>query len=631
MPQLPAVDNTLLLRRALALAAHGFWIFPVRYDTKIAAVTEWPNRATRDTRQIREWFATGKYNIGIHGGKFGDRKMVVLDVDVKEGKRGMESLVALQTTDKLPATMTTHTPTGGLHLFFQTDDEYRNSSSKLGDGLDIRSGIAKAGYVVGPGSFVGGPYKAKLTELAELPQWFGEKLKRAAAKPTAPAQEADYIDLDTPAAIERATAYLGDAPAATEGDGGDATTFAVACRVMDFGVSAQGCVDLMLSHWNDRCDPPWDGDELRVKVANARKYRESAVGSASGEAQFGGDLALPDHVARQMMHGSLVAHQPQQPSRSLGPLLSIGDMMDRPPPRQIVRHIWPEKGVAFLGGETRHMKTFTALSLAMAVVTGKRVGDLETIEKKVLFTLNEGQNGFGERCQAWLSLNQMDRDDVAGKFIGMENTVDLMRDESIEEFFALVDGADLAPGVVVIDTFSKATIGADDNSTQDMARAIGNAYRIADRWGGLVVLIDHVGKDAKRGIRGAYAKVANVDAVGMVRRKDNSVTLHVEKMKDGEDGKTFQFQVEMQGGVGSSDRSVPVVVPSTLSVLPSQSEFIVGHLVVHGATSRDELSALFCEAYDVGLKSFRMTLSRLVRLGDVADDGAILSYNRIDF
>lgn len=621
MPQPPPFDNTILLRRALALAAHGFWLFPVVYDTKLPAIKDWPNRATRDERQIRTWFATNRYNIGIHAGKYLDRKMVVVDVDNKEGKKGNASLDLLQLADDLPATMTGHTPTTGKHLFFQTDETYRNSVEALGDGIDIR---AHAGYVVGPGSFVGGDYHAALESVAELPDWFGEKIRRAKPKAKKVA-DTDDANLDRPDAIDHAATYLIDAVVATEGEGGDATTFAVACRVMDFGISIHRCLAMMLANWNDRCKPPWGKDDLLVKVNNARKYRESAVGSASGEAQFGGALTIPPDLAAKMMLN------PRRIIKPLGAILSIADMMNRPTPRQIIRHIWPEKGVGFLAGETRHMKTFTALALAMAVATGNRVGDLKTIEKTVLFTLNEGQNGFGERCQGWLDLHQIDRTAVDGKFAGMENTVDLMRDASIDEFFEIVEAAGWKPDVTIIDTFSKATLGADDNSTMDMARAVAGAYRIAARWGGLVILIDHVGKDAKKGIRGAYAKSANVDAVAMVRRKDDVVTLFTDKMKDGEDGKTFQFRIEMQGGVGAAGRNVPVIVPATMSVLPAQSEYITGHLIVHGATSRDELSALFCSAYDVGLKSFRMTLSRLIRAGDVADDGATLSYNKIEF
>ena len=119
----------------------------------------------------------------------------------------------------------------------------------------------------------------------------------------------------------------------------------------------------------------------------------------------------------------------------------------------------------------------------------------------------------------------------------------------------------------------------------------------------------------------------------MVRRRDKDVTLFTDKMKDFEDGKSFAFRIEMQASVGDGvdGVSVPVIVPATMSVLPAQPTWVVDHLVVNGETGRDELGTLFCSVYDVPGKVFRAVLSRLVRVGDVAEKDGTLSYNRVEF
>ena len=95
------------------------------------------------------------------------------------------------------------------------------------------------------------------------------------------------VAVDNPDAIARAEEWLRTAPEAVEGAGGDDLTFRTACRVFDFGLSPDAAWDAMLDHWNDRCSPPWDPEDLRAKVDNAARYRSSPIGIASPEAEFG--------------------------------------------------------------------------------------------------------------------------------------------------------------------------------------------------------------------------------------------------------------------------------------------------------------------------------------------------------
>lgn len=95
------------------------------------------------------------------------------------------------------------------------------------------------------------------------------------------------VAVDTDAAAQRAIHYLTkEAPEAVEGAAGDETTLFVANKVLDYGVPESDAVDLMLDHWNERCQPPWAPDDLAVKVGNAARYRHSRIGSAAPEAQF---------------------------------------------------------------------------------------------------------------------------------------------------------------------------------------------------------------------------------------------------------------------------------------------------------------------------------------------------------
>lgn len=87
------------------------------------------------------------------------------------------------------------------------------------------------------------------------------------------------FETDTPENIAKATAWLvNDAPIAVQGEGGDLQAVRVANVLGDFGLTRETALGLLLEHWNERCDPPWDDQELRVKVWSAYRSRQNAIG-----------------------------------------------------------------------------------------------------------------------------------------------------------------------------------------------------------------------------------------------------------------------------------------------------------------------------------------------------------------
>jgi hypothetical protein len=69
---------------------------------------------------------------------------------------------------------------------------------------------------------------------------------------------------------ERAMRYLARCNSAISGSGGHDTTFRVACALIHgLCVDPQEAYQLLLAHYNPRCEPPWSQAELRHKVASA--------------------------------------------------------------------------------------------------------------------------------------------------------------------------------------------------------------------------------------------------------------------------------------------------------------------------------------------------------------------------
>lgn len=127
----------------------------------------------------------------------------------------------------------------------------------------------------------------KLSELADAPDWLLGVIRQGA--PRRREKNTDpLIELDHPSAIVRAKHYLvANAPEAVEGANGDQTTYEVAARIKDFGVSEPKALDLLLEHWNPvKAIPPWDPEDLAIKVSNAYLYGTGAPGQISGLAEF---------------------------------------------------------------------------------------------------------------------------------------------------------------------------------------------------------------------------------------------------------------------------------------------------------------------------------------------------------
>jgi len=71
--------------------------------------------------------------------------------------------------------------------------------------------------------------------------------------------------------IDRARAYLAKLPPAIAGSGGHAATFKAACVAVKFGLNESDAWEL-LCEWNaTHCQPQWTENELRHKLADARR------------------------------------------------------------------------------------------------------------------------------------------------------------------------------------------------------------------------------------------------------------------------------------------------------------------------------------------------------------------------
>ena len=113
-------------------------------------------------------------------------RIVGLDLDVKDDRDGLVVLAALaeRLGETVPETLTVATPSGGRHLYFAAPDgctigSFSGDRSPLGPGVDVRGpGLRTGGYLVGPGSVVGGIEYVIVRDVPvlPLPDWIAARL-----------------------------------------------------------------------------------------------------------------------------------------------------------------------------------------------------------------------------------------------------------------------------------------------------------------------------------------------------------------------------------------------------------------------------------------------------------------------
>jgi hypothetical protein len=280
-----AAPEPMTLRdHALAAAALGFHVFPLLPNRKVPPKgMTFKTLATRDREQITKWWTENpNYNIGIYAGRYRDDKaLLILDPDQKHGKDGLGELARLKAEGfELPLTRTVETPTGGQHLYFRVPQAVRQGA--LAPDVDVRS---SGGYVVGPGSIIDGvPYTVLHdVAIADAPEWLVTKCGPTPDKLRSDRPEPDATDAAT---IKRAVAFLEAHPPAIEGQGGDLRTYKTGCRLWDFGVDRVTARDLMMDHWNERCEPPWTLEDMQTKVWNAYDHANLEFGNADPRKEF---------------------------------------------------------------------------------------------------------------------------------------------------------------------------------------------------------------------------------------------------------------------------------------------------------------------------------------------------------
>ena len=457
-----------MLTEALTLAEAGWHIFPCRPGRKEPLTPNGAKAATTDVGQVLDWWLeTPDANIGLVPGLSG---CVVVDIDCKGGIDGMDALIGadmdLADAVVLEQVPVIHTPSGGRHAYLRFDRaaEFTMSNGRLA-GVDLR---AAGGYVVAPGSVVGGKtYTGSLPSPDALATPFPQSLlPYLTRKEKSAGIEIDKLEPADGATLARAVDWLRGAPNAIEsgdwllklpkgarvsGTGRDNLAHHMCNALLDIGLCTEQAMPL-LEAWDQQNDPPLEWDTLEVKWTSAVRSRQNPVG-CSAEATGGMSAAevFKHLLVPEEQREAVAAAEAAEGMSKFDRLSWSGGAVagDIPEPRWLVDNFIPEVGVGCLSAREKTGKSFMALDLALHVATGKgEWGGMATKAGPVVYLAFEHAIGIRRRTAMWA---QHYGAEVPSTFTVVDMHMEGMFDPDLPAWLAAKK-----PALIIVDTMTKA-------------------------------------------------------------------------------------------------------------------------------------------------------------------------------
>lgn len=274
-------------------------------------------------------------------------------------------------------------------------------------------------------------------------------------------------------------------------------------------------------------------------------------------------------------------------------LINHRDILNTVTPEYTIENIIQENSVAILVGQPGTYKSFIALDWAHHIAAGLPTWNgLKIKNGKVIYYAAEGAGGIGKRAKAWMQEHQVT--EVQNFWLTGES-INITKDKGTQ---AIVDEViQYQPVLVIIDTLSRASLGANENNNSQMAQVMDNAGRIARASGATVLLIHHTRKDGTS-FRGAQAILGAIDTMMYTIIEDGKLILHCDRQKDDEEFDDMKFDMKPL-----ADSLVPIYLPSekfkmtphdkavwkllqSIQSVTSQKEIVLGTGISKASVSR---------------------------------------------
>jgi hypothetical protein len=496
-------------------------IFPLKRNSKTPAVDAFYDVATTDATKIRSWLEDGK-NLAIS-----TDRLLVVDIDHKEGAIGEENLLALIAAHSpLPPTITARTTSGGRHLYFRLPEDcppVPNSQGKLARCVDVRG---HHGYVVAPPSAIDGkPYSwapnlgPDDTELAPAPQWLidlaGEAIPRERSG------EAPLVEPDTIEAEEEATWYLAAIPPASILHGArHHDAYVRACMLRSFGISEDAAVRLMCELWAPKCVPPATAEETDKETRSAYRYAKGRFGDAHPDI-VAARQAERDRALSATPDDEFEADPTAKPKPKRKYLTAYDEFITRPEPTWLVKGFIQDNGVGLIAGKWGARKSFLVYDLLLHLAYGFPSWHGEPLPRgphDVLLVApgGEGMSLFRYCVDAFKIKHGLSEN--PSRLVIMDEAMTFMDDKALKELLAEIRATGKRFTLSAVDTMGRAASGAVLNDSDVVTKLMDRCGALGNATGGAVIGVHHENKAGD--VLGSVYFLNNADFVHIVSKDE---------------------------------------------------------------------------------------------------------------
>jgi len=206
--------------------------------------------------------------------------------------------------------------------------------------------------------------------------------------------------------------------------------------------------------------------------------------------------------------------------------------------------------LAFLYGAPKSGKTFLAIDILLTVAAGGGwCGGRYWADKPMsaVLAIAEGHHGLKGRLEAAF-INRGLTSDIIGDRLRIIPLVPQLYPDtphpsrSAAMFIDALNEAAVCPDLIVVDTYARAILGADENSNRD-ASLILDTLQVFQTCLGCAVLVVHHANKGMGELRGASAILGGADIVLKCSREGNYRRLEVEFAKDIPEQKPISFSL----------------------------------------------------------------------------------------
>ncbi len=260
-------------------------------------------------------------------------------------------------------------------------------------------------------------------------------------------------------------------------------------------------------------------------------------------------------------------------ARPLPPVSRFGAVSVAEASKSAAKHEWLVQdlielhGTAAFSGYSQSGKSFQMIELAFAVALGRKFWGRDVKQGLVIYQIGEGEEGLGKRVEGYLKDRGIE-DPASVPLVFLPRKINLFQSDDdatnlIAEAKAWEEYYGIPLRMIVIDTYNKATRGANEISGQDIGKINERLERIQRECHCNVTVVDHLSKGGT--VRGHGSKTDDVSNMIRVEKDEKKVDrngrpirrMRLDKNKDGENGGVIEF-VLRQVVVGFKEDGKPI-------------------------------------------------------------------------